>query len=281
MCTCGKNNCNGRCGASSLMEIQNQIDALMGYVDNLTALTKFLKGHPILALEDAADMSQFDFSTGVGLGDWIGWGICNGSNYSGASGSVATPDLRDRFLVGSQGTYSVGDVGGANDVTLTIAQIPSHNHTLTDPGHTHIVVDPGHDHNVTDPGHDHAATAANHQHTFTTFPAGDHNHGYDKFDVAGTDYYIPELLAPHQIDFSLTTGTTSTDGSHTHDGLTDMAVTAITVNAAFTGIDMDLGYTGISNTPNTTGITIDNEGGGLAHENRPPYMAVLFVKKIF
>lgn len=264
-----------------MAELQTQIDALTGYVDGLTTLTRFLKGHPILALEDAADIAQFDLTTGKGTGDWTGWGICNGTNYPGVSGNIATPDLRDRFLVGSQGTYTIGDVGGANDVTLVVSEIPAHNHTLTDPGHTHIVIDPGHDHNVTDPGHDHAASAGNHQHTFTTFSAGDHNHSYEKFDVAGTDYYVPELIATHQLDFSITSDVVSTNGAHTHDGITDMAVTAITVNTAFTGIDMDDAFTGISNTAATTGITIDPEGGGLAHENRPPYYAVLFVKKIF
>lgn len=32
---------------------------------------------------------------------------------------------------------SLGSTGGSESQTLTVAQIPSHNHTLTDPGHTH------------------------------------------------------------------------------------------------------------------------------------------------
>ena len=45
-----------------------------------------------------------------------GWAICDGSN--------GTPDLRDRFIVGSGSTYSAGSTGGYAD-----AIIPSHSHT--------------------------------------------------------------------------------------------------------------------------------------------------------
>ena len=50
-----------------------------------------------------------------------GWALCNGSN--------GTPDLRDRFIVGSGSSYSLGAKGGSNTVTLTTAQMPSHTHT--------------------------------------------------------------------------------------------------------------------------------------------------------
>lgn len=44
-----------------------------------------------------------------------------------------TPDLRSRFIVGAGGEYSVGNTGGAKEVTLTVEQMPSHNH-LFNPG---------------------------------------------------------------------------------------------------------------------------------------------------
>ena len=55
-----------------------------------------------------------------------GFVLCDGNN--------GTPDLRGRFVVGhhpSNGDYDVDDTGGAEDVTLTIAQIPSHKHDTT------------------------------------------------------------------------------------------------------------------------------------------------------
>jgi hypothetical protein len=53
-----------------------------------------------------------------------GWVICDGNN--------GTPDLRDRFIVGAGSNYSVGDIGGANEVTLSVNQIPPHTHEVPD-----------------------------------------------------------------------------------------------------------------------------------------------------
>ncbi len=51
-----------------------------------------------------------------------GWALCDGTN--------GTPDLRDRFVLGAGLSYSVGAVGGEQEHTLTIAEMPSHNHTV-------------------------------------------------------------------------------------------------------------------------------------------------------
>ena len=56
-----------------------------------------------------------------------GWYLCDGTN--------GTPDLRDRFIVGSGSSYTTGNTGGAASVTLTTAQMPSHTHS--GPSHTH------------------------------------------------------------------------------------------------------------------------------------------------
>jgi microcystin-dependent protein len=61
-----------------------------------------------------------------------GFALCNGSN--------GTPDLRNRFIVSSGTSYNVGNTGGSDSVSLTIAQLPSHTHTgttNTDGSHYH------------------------------------------------------------------------------------------------------------------------------------------------
>lgn len=49
-----------------------------------------------------------------------GWLLCDGKN--------GTPDLRDRFIVGSGKSYSLNNTGGQKDVTLSLDQMPSHTH---------------------------------------------------------------------------------------------------------------------------------------------------------
>jgi hypothetical protein len=53
-----------------------------------------------------------------------GWKVCDGSS--------GTPDLRDRFVVGAGKTYKKGDTGGKKEVSLSLNQMPSHNHEVTD-----------------------------------------------------------------------------------------------------------------------------------------------------
>lgn len=59
-----------------------------------------------------------------------GWVLCDGTN--------ATPDLRDRFIVGAGNTYAVGATGGS-----ATAIVVSHTHTATS-----VVTDPGHNHTI-------------------------------------------------------------------------------------------------------------------------------------
>lgn len=83
-----------------------------------------------LPLESSSGSSESGIPQGVicmwsGAADAIpdGWTLCNGEN--------GAPDLRDRFLVGAGNSYTVGATGGADTVTLTTAQMPSHNHTVS------------------------------------------------------------------------------------------------------------------------------------------------------
>ena len=89
-----------------------------------------------------------------------GWVMCNGAilpisnypnlaafieaqfgskNHFGGNGTTtfAVPDLRDRFIVGAGNSYGVGATGGSAQVTLTVNQMPQHNHSAgfgpTDP----------------------------------------------------------------------------------------------------------------------------------------------------
>ena len=101
-----------------------------------------------------------------------GWNLCDGTN--------GTPDLRDRFIVGSGSTYSTGDTGGADSVTLTEAQMPSHTHdgsslgTNTTGAHSHTF-----QHNSNPSGgwgYQVTGSALANWVTVTTSTAGNHSH---------------------------------------------------------------------------------------------------------
>jgi microcystin-dependent protein len=64
-----------------------------------------------------------------------GWQLCNNSLI--ASGPLAgqlTPNLVDRFIVGSGGAYVIGNTGGDNTVILSTGQVPYHRHFLASTG---------------------------------------------------------------------------------------------------------------------------------------------------
>jgi len=117
----------------------------------------YLKMVPYTVIEYYGSLANFD-GTGAGISA-LGWNkiyLCNGLN--------GTPDKRGRVGVGAidgvpggpldaevnpsyagNPNYASTDTQGANSVTLTTAQIPSHTHTssasatstVTDPGHIH------------------------------------------------------------------------------------------------------------------------------------------------
>jgi len=65
-----------------------------------------------------------------------GWKLCDGQTHNG----ITTPDLRSRFVIGASPigvhpadgltTRPINNKGGAENVTLTEAQMPRHNHNI-------------------------------------------------------------------------------------------------------------------------------------------------------
>lgn len=286
MCkNCGTNNCNCNSSQSQdIAQLKNQLEALQNSIDSALERTKFLEGHPILGLSDATDIAMFDNATGIGSDKWEGWGIANGNTYKTSDNkNFTSANVIDRFQVGAGGAYSVGSTGGADSVALTTPQIPSHTHTVTDPGHNHEITDPGHDHDANSDPHTHTFTGSSHNHSIAG--VGDHVH-YKTFKVevnanidttGGSQSYLVNDTG--SADSSETMGVDPA-GAHDHGGATGNAASGGSIGNATVSIAVDNSFTGITVNDNTTGITIGNTGDGQAHENRPPYIGILFVQRV-
>lgn len=93
-----------------------------------------------------------------------GWLLCDGSAVSrtqfvalynnigvvwGAGDNITTfnvPNLQGRIPIGSNTIFPLGTYGGTVTTTLSLANLPTHNHGVNDPSHTHTISDPGHNH---------------------------------------------------------------------------------------------------------------------------------------
>lgn len=104
------------------------------------------------------------------------WKLCNGQTLSktdyprlyaafgGQFGETATtfnlPDMSGRTVMGVDSGLTLGGFAGQANVTLSVNQMPPHDHAIIDPGHTHNFTGTPHGHTVSDPGHTHLVDRA-------------------------------------------------------------------------------------------------------------------------
>ena len=190
---------------------------------------------------------------GTALNFPSGWAVCNGASlsattyanlyniigttYGGSAGvSFNLPDLRDRFIAGAGSAYSVGNTGGSDSVTLTLAQTPKHSHSITDVPHSHGHTGSEHDHGGFDGGN---------------------------FFMSGPRSVDPRYEIPEGLGLQAQFPGNFREGWYRHS--------RTAVNSV--GMTITGNNTGITATNNTT------QGDG-AHENRPPYFALIYLIKI-
>jgi microcystin-dependent protein len=195
---------------------------------------------------DAAVHAAFTILPVGGIILWSGSVAAIPANWALCDGTSGTPNLMDRFVVGAGSTYAVAATGGAATVTLDATQIPAHSHTA--------------DGNLT------AASAGAHTHTGTT----------SNKSLTGSATYISETWGA----FGQGSGIISKVGGYSAQGTpqnTDSTQSGqLNIDASH-----DHTFTTASNGAHTHDITgsTANTGGGLAHENLPPYYALAYIMR--
>ena len=109
--------------------------------DQVDGLTNVLNGkansnhtHTVSQITDMPDLTNAVPSGIICM--WSGKSTAIPSGWHLCDGSSGTPDLRNRFIVGAGSSYSVGNTGGSDSVTLSTSQIPSHTHNIGSHRHT-------------------------------------------------------------------------------------------------------------------------------------------------
>jgi microcystin-dependent protein len=206
-----------------------------------------------------------------------GWLFCDGTVYQiatypklgallgnkfGGDGTTtfAVPPVMKNgaVTIGANATYALGATGGAATVTLDATMIPSHAHVVNDPTHNHVINNPAHGHTVSDPTHNHAQSA--HAHSASQ-DAHSHAQGGNVITGAGGN-----ITAGSGWAF----GAARTDNQQPN---VYVGAANANISAAATGIAVANATTSISANAVATGISLQATGGGLAHQNMPPYVA--------
>lgn len=193
------------------------------------------------------------------------WLICDGSSlattgiyaalfaiigytFGGSGANFNLPNPQQKFPLGANPTNLLGSSGGFLNQTLTVANLPSHTHTIAQVAHTHTATQPAHIH--PDPGHSHGVTDGQHTHGSNLVKQG-----------AGTAGLTPGGVFPIA-------------GS----GNTDPAPTGIGIQAAVTNLQAAGGDAVTVNATTPPGPTVTGPiGSGAPVTTVPPFLAINFI----
>ena len=230
----------------------------------------------------------------------------NSSSAAWGTNTVKVPDLRSRSPVGIHTgaansitagltARTLGDAVGTETHALVTAELPAHLHgatsvtattgitaslaaiTATQPIHTHTLV---HTHAVDPPN---TTSGAGTSHTHAGTGAEDYKYLMRRMDD-GRGTVSVDNVTVGEVELQAS-GTMSAESAHTHDvniaSFTSGAASATTTSEAGNNtITVNSPSTTISDSGHTHTITTTNTGGGTAHTNLSPIIAVNYIIKV-
>ena len=175
--------------------------------------------------------------------------------------SCTPPDLREKILYGKS-SANIGSTGGSATKTISVDNLPSHTHALTESGHNH------------------GSSSGSHSHTFY---GNAHNHGITD---NGHDHGTGDNYNIYVGNGNVVTVVQRTDGFY--DGGNAKDPNTLRTAGAYTGISINgETATGSISSENVT-VTTNNAysniipgytGGGAALDIMPPYFVINHIMK--
>lgn len=190
-----------------------------------------------------------------------GFALCDGTSANGQ----ATPDLRDRFIVGAANQANPGTTGGANNLTLTTSNMPSHSHGVGTIGS----------------GHTHSFSGTNnHRHDMDTGSVSSHTHSLSStshthsINYGNQTIYLPQSgTSPQTVVTSIGSGGNSANtGSASVGSSTGSTSPGLSGNTDYESITVS-GTTGSASMSGTSATA----GSGSAFDNRPAFYSLAFI----
>ena len=207
-----------------------------------------------------------------------GWLLCNGASvssstypglyaaightYGGSGSSFNLPDARNKMVIGAGSSYGLGNTGGSSTSSLSISNMPSHNHS----------VNINHGHSFTQGSHHHSMSGLSHSHTMS---GGTHAHGadpstnYGSFWGNGTGHSY--VVGTSGVVGGIDAGRMTATGDGTPVGMVAASGLTGTYN---TGSNITDTSSSVNDLTTSGAVATSAIGGGSAFSTISPYIAL-------
>ena len=207
--------------------------------------------------------------------DWL---LCNGASvstttyatlfaaigytYGGSGASFTLPNAVNRVTIGAGSTYTLGQTGGSSSITLSISNMPSHNHA----------VDLNHGHGWNDPGHHHLIASISHSHTLPNLA---HSHGANSSDPGAYGAFWGNGVGNNfKVGTSATGGIDAGRMSQTDTQLPGPLYTNTGATGTYASGDNTSNVGSVQNLTTSGAQPTTAIGSGTSFTNLPPYLAL-------